>query len=294
MRNRILLLSLGIIALAAASSCAAGEEQLTPSGPPADASLGDTWTRPEDGTVMVYVPGGTFLMGSAEGDPDTDHDEFPQHPVTLDGFWIDQTEVTNAQYALCVPDGECERLGFADNALYNGDDQPVVTITWYDATAYCESVGARLPTEAEWEYAARGEQRSIYVWGNEFDCTRGNFDDTYESEFDGYVVPGGEGCDGYAITAPVGSFPDGASWCGALDMAGNAWEWVEDWHGTYPATAQVNPIGPAEGENKVVRGGGWDSNHTQVRTAYRLDLFIRPGISYDFIGFRCAMDAPGQ
>ena len=77
-------------------------------------------------------------------------------------------------------------------------------------------------------------------------------------------------------------------------MAGNAWEWVEDWHGTYPATAQVNPTGPAEGEDKVVRGGGWDSNHTQVRTAYRLDLFIRPGISYDFIGFRCAMDAPGQ
>ena len=111
MRSRILLLSLGVMALAAVSSCTLGEEQPPPQGPPTSASLDDTWTRPEDGTVMVYVPGGTFLMGSAEGDPDADYDEFPQHSVTVDGFWIDQTEVTNAQYALCIPDGECERPG---------------------------------------------------------------------------------------------------------------------------------------------------------------------------------------
>jgi formylglycine-generating enzyme required for sulfatase activity len=252
-------------------------------------SLGDTQVRPADDMQMLYVPSGTFQMGSDESDSDADSDEFPQHPVTLDAFWIDQTEVTNAQYALCVADGECEESAFADYTNYNRDDCPVVGVSWHDAAAYCEWVGARLPTEAEWEYAARGEQGFIFPWGDEFDCSRGNFDD--EREYDGYVVPGGEGCDGYLTTAPVGSFQIGASWCGAQDMAGNAWEWVADWHGDYPSTAQVNPTGPAEGANMVLRGGGWDSNHTQVRAAYRLDNLIRPAFRFDFAGFRCVAAA---
>ncbi len=255
-----------------------------------DSSLGDTRVRPGDAMPMVYVTGGTFQMGSDESDPDAASDEFPQHPVTLDAFWIDRTEVSNAQYALCVADGECDEAAFVEYANYNGDDQPVVGVSWRDATVYCEWVGARLPTEAEWEYAARGERGFVYPWGNEFDCSRGNFDD--ERVYDGYVVPGGEGCDGYLTTAPVGSFPAGVSWCGAQDMAGNAWEWVDDWHGDYPATAQVNPTGPAEGSNAIVRGGGWDSNHTQVRTTYRLDNLIRPAFRFDFAGFRCAATTP--
>ena len=107
-------------------------------------------------------------------------------------------------------------------------------MTWYGAAAYCEWVGGRLPTEEEWEIAARGPTGPIYPWGNTFECSRGNFDD--EITIDEYLVPGGEGCDGYPLTAPGGSFPSGVSWCGALDLSGNVWEWVADWYGEGPAS----------------------------------------------------------
>jgi serine/threonine-protein kinase len=230
--------------------------------------------------VMVYVPGGTFEMGSTEGDDD----EQPVHEVTLDGFWLDQTEVTNAQYAFCVADGDCEESDYADDADFNGDNYPVVGVSWHDATAYCEWAGARLPTEAEWEYAARGPEENIYPWGDEFDCSLGNFDD--ETEIDDFVVPGGEGCDGYVRTAPVGSFSDGASWCDALDMAGNVWEWVADWYGDYPSDPQTNPTGPETGEYRLLRGGSWLSNPYYVRGATRGGS--HPDPRYFSLGFRCA------
>jgi len=247
-------------------------------------------TRPADSMVMVYVPGGTFQMGSSEGDSGAHDDEFPQHTVTLDDFWIDQTEVTNAQYVLCVADGGCDESAYADNDNYNGDDHPVVGVSWHDADAYCKWAGGRLPTEAEWEYTARGEEGYIYPWGGEFDCSRGNFDD--ETELDSYVVPGGEGCDGYVRTAPVGSFPTGKSWCDALDMAGNVYEWTADWYGDYPSGAQTNPAGPAAGDYKVLRGGGWSRNWGSVRAAYR--HYNPPSIRYNLLGFRCAGVAPGR
>jgi formylglycine-generating enzyme required for sulfatase activity len=260
--------------------------------------LGVTLTRAIDSMIMVYVPGGTFRMGSEDGDDD----EKPVHDVTLDAFWIDRTEVTNAQYVTFLDEqGNQEEDGVtwldlgAEDCLVKQDsggfqsesgyaDHPVVEVSWYGAVAYCEWAGARLPTEAEWEYAARGEQGLVYPWGDEFACTRGNFDD--ETLLDDYVVPGGEGCDGYEKTAPVGSFPSGTSWCEALDMAGNVWEWVGDWKGEYTSQTQTNPTGPQTGEFRVLRGGSWGVIPNFVRCAYRFG--IAPEDTWGSLGFRCA------
>jgi formylglycine-generating enzyme required for sulfatase activity/predicted Ser/Thr protein kinase len=235
----------------------------TPSEVPA-LGIGSTTTRERDGAVMVYVPGGTFQMGSTEGADD----EQPVHSVTLDSFWIDQTEVTNAQYRKCVEDGACEEPGCWDDSDLNAPDQPVVCVIWYEAQAYCEWAGGRLPTEAEWEYAARGPQGNKYPWGDdEPTCELAQFSE----------------CSGKA--ASVGSFPDGASWSEALDMAGNVWEWVNDWYGEYPSTDQTNPIGPETGDNKVLRGGSWGNFAGDVRSAYRSRGIPHDSNSSD--GFRC-------
>jgi formylglycine-generating enzyme required for sulfatase activity len=202
--------------------------------------IGSTQISSIDGMVMVSVPAGEFEMGSESGDSD----ESPVHSVYLDAFWIDQTEVTNAMFAAFlneqgnqseggttwldadIADALIEQSGGQWAPKDGFGDHPVVEVTWYGVRAYCQWAGRRLPTEAEWEKAARGEDSRTYPWGEYFDCQKGNFDD--EIILDIYVVPGGEGCDGYEHTAPVGSFPDGASPYGALDMAGNTWEWVAD------------------------------------------------------------------
>jgi serine/threonine-protein kinase len=233
--------------------------------------------------LMLYVPEGEFEMGSDDGD----YDEQPVHTVVLDGFWIDRTEVTNAQYTLCVADKKCDRSSYADDPDYNGDDHPVVGVLWSDAVAYCEWAGGRLPTEAEWEHAARGPEGRTYPWGDGFDCSCGNFDD--ETEIDDYVVPGGEGCDGYARTAPVGSFEEGSSWCGALDMAGNVWVWLADWYGDYDSGRQVNPTGPSSGQYPVLRGGSWINHEPRVRSTSRYRA--QPNTRSNTIGFRCARDS---
>jgi formylglycine-generating enzyme required for sulfatase activity/L-ascorbate metabolism protein UlaG (beta-lactamase superfamily) len=268
---------------------------LTPELPTASPALGDTWTRSTDGMVMIYVPGGTFQMGSTDAQIDeamalceqypdeygkceveTFEEESPQHAVTLDGFWIDRTEVTNAQYTLCVADGACRKSRLADQPAYNDDDYPVAGIPWQDAADYCGWSGGRLPTEAEWEYAARGPEGRVYPWGDEFDCGRGNFWDD------------ATGCDdGYREPAPVGSFPTGASWCGALDMAGNAWEWVADVYGPYPAEAETDPAGPATGSERILRGGSWGYLPAFVRSAYRYP--VPPTANYLAVGFRCVV-----
>ena len=255
-----------------------------PDVPPPNASLLDTWTRPADEMVMVYVPGGTFQMGSTEGDDD----EQPVHEVKLDGFWIDQTEVTNAQYERCVVEGDCEASFYADDADYNGVNYPVVGVSWHDAVAYCEWASDRLPTEAEWEYAARGEHGNIYPWGDEFDGSLVNFCDTNcernwaDEDFD----------DGYIQTASVGSFPDGASWCDVLDMAGNVWEWVADWYDSeyYERSPAENPTGPETGEYRVVRGGSWINYNRSVRSAFR--SWYLPSNSIYNNGFRCVAVTP--
>ena len=275
-----------------------------PAATPGAPSLGDTWTRPADGMVMVYVPAGEFEMGSTEYD-----DEQPVHTGALDGFWIDQTEVAAAQFRAFAQatnyETTAEQQGWGwvwvesagEWQQVNGinwqhpqgpgsnvqDDHPVVQVSWDDAQAYCEWAEARLPTEAEWEYAARGPEGRIYPWGDSFEGERLNYCDANcprewkDSEYD----------DGYALTAPVGSYPAGASWCGALDMAGNVWEWVADWYDDYPSGRQVNPAGPSSSTYRVLRGGSWFDSRHGARSAFRYGDI--PDNRFNVIGFRCCV-----
>jgi formylglycine-generating enzyme required for sulfatase activity len=278
---------LGLMVTACGSVAATPTEE--PAGGPGP-SPGDTNIRPSDGMVLVYVPAGEFEMGSTEGRDD----EQPVRTVALDAIWIDRTEVTNAQYARCVAAGACDPPG--DSASYTrrsyyGDsayeDYPVICVSWHQAAAYCEWAGARLPTEAEWEYAARGPEGREYPWGDEFDGSLLNY--VYYGSEGGDEIGEGFG-DSYADTAPVGSFPAGASWCGALDLAGNVWEWVADWYGGYSSGQQANPVGPSSGEFRVLRGGSWSDGRALTRTTARFRL--SPDFVDDFVGFRCACSAP--
>jgi serine/threonine-protein kinase len=241
-----------------------------------------------DGTVLVFVPAGEFEMGSEDGE---DH-ESPIHPVYLDAFWIDQTEVTNRQYAMCVAAGACkapygstsfDRPSYYGNSQF--DDYPVIRVDWYRAAAYCAWAGRRLPTEAEWEKAARGTEVGplgygrMYPWGEGIDCSLANY----------------WGKDGGCVgdTTPVGSYPDGASPYGALDMTGNVWEWVADLYDNnyYSVSPYDNPPGPSSGDFHVMRGGSFILNWSLVRATSR--FAEGPSRSeYDAeYGFRCATGA---
>jgi formylglycine-generating enzyme required for sulfatase activity len=230
--------------------------------------------------VMLYVPQGEFEMGTNEG---FSHEQ-PVHTVALDGFWIDRTEVTNAQYSLCVQTGECTPPLLSSSLTrdsYYGDsdydDYPVIWASWHDAVDYCSWAGARLPTEAEWEYAARGPEGLDYPWGDRApDDSLANFSSNVGD------------------TMKVGAYPNGASWCGALDMTGNVWEWIADWYAEdyYEGSPSQNPSGPPSGEDRVGRGG---SCCMSVADAYLLRGASRfwsyPLHRYHHAGFRCARDA---
>jgi formylglycine-generating enzyme required for sulfatase activity len=242
--------------------------------------------RAKDGAAMVYVPAGEFPMGSTDADPQADGEEMPQHTVYLDAFWIDQTEVTNGQYRQCVQSGACSASGCAEDSRFNQDRQPVVCVTWDDAQAYCRWAGARLPTEAEWEKAARGTDGRLYPWGDQWDVRtvqRCNFSDKNEP----YEPSDPAADDGYAWPAPVGSYPEGASPYGALDMAGNAYEWVADWYDEayYAGSPDRNPAGPESGQYRTLRGGSYIEPARIVRSAYRSGG--APDNRSDYIGFRC-------
>lgn len=262
------------------------EVKVTPMPLPVCASIGLTWTRPSDIAGMVCVPAGEFLMGSTASDPDAYADEMPQHAVFLDAFWIDKTEVTTRQYNRCVRTGVCTPASYAHDARYAGGDLPVVGVTWQDAQTYCQWAGAALPTEAQWEKAVRGpsaspEDSRIYPWGNQLATCE------YAVMNDGH----GDGCGQGTIPGPVGSKPKGASPYGALDMAGNLWEWTADWYdqGYYAVSPSRNPSGPAGGTYRVARGGSLTNIASGVRAASR-DLNL-PGSWGREVGFRCARDA---
>ena len=236
---------------------------------------------------MVYIPAGAFIMGSdPDVDPMTDAlDELPQHKVFLDAYFIDKHEVSNADYTQFVEATGHRNSIFWDNPKFNHPDQPVVGVTWGDAAAYAEWVGKRLPTEAEWEKAARGTDGRIWPWGDEFDPTKCNFDD--EGKFDGHL-------DGFAMAAPVDSFAQGESPYGARNMVGNVAEWVADWFDAeyYAVSPAENPKGPPTSGmgKKSWRGASWFAGSEQMRCAFReYDDIVASG---QILGFRCAMDAP--
>lgn len=240
----------------------------------------------KDGMEMVLVPAGEFLMGSPEGHGD--ENERPEHTVYLDAYYIDKKEVTVAQYQRCVESGACSALLAVDPCTYGSADKadhPINCVPWNEADAYCSWVDRRMPTEAEWEKAARGKDGRIYPWGQSFDDSKVNHcDRDCAAEWADVSV-----YDGFSETAPVGSYLAGASPYGALDMAGNVSEWVVDWLQSdyYARSPRKNPLGPASGEYRVVRGGSWIDASDSVRVAFRV------GGNPDFplwfnIGFRCA------
>jgi iron(II)-dependent oxidoreductase len=214
-------------------------------------------------------------------------DEAPRHKVSLDAFWLDRTEVTVAQYGQCVAAGACEAVGCDPELNPRLPDQPVACVSWAHAQAYCVWVGARLPSEAEWEYAARGPEGNIYPWGDSFAPSRLNYCDancTYEWRDAAHD-------DGFKMTAPVASFPGGASWCGALDLAGNAWEWVADWYAAdyYSVSPVRNPRGPDSGEAHVMRGGSCYYSASYLRSARRASIPPSDGQTNNSGAFRCAV-----
>jgi eukaryotic-like serine/threonine-protein kinase len=259
--------------------------------PTPELGIGSTQVSQKDGMVMMYVPAGNFEMGSNT----FDSDEKPVHTVYLDAFWIDRTEVTNEMFAAFLNDqgnqdeggaawlnaGDGEKRINQSGGLWQAESgyrgHPVVEVTWYGAAAYCEWTGKRMPTEAEWEKAARGTISRTYPWGDKIDCTKANY-----SGKEG-------GCVG--DTNIVGSYPGGASPYGALDMAGNVWEWVADWYDSnyYGRSSDSNPTGPSSGDARVLRGGSWSSSGSSARSADRYGL--DPNVAYGGIGFRCATSA---
>jgi len=241
------------------------------------------------GVTMMYVPAGEFTMGSEDGHSD----EKPIHSVYLDSFWIDQTEVTNARYAQCVSASGCappkQSYSKTRTAYYSNpefDEYPVIYVNWDMAKTYCEWRGTRLPSEAEWEKAARwqpspsgggqgGGEALTYPWGNESPRPdllnyNGNIGDT----------------------SKVGSYAAGVSPYGLYDMAGNVWEWVNDWYDEkyYQSSPSSNPLGPSTGQYRVLRGGSWSIIDDDVRASSRYRL--NPTLAGILVGFRCARSLP--
>ncbi|MBX3000992.1 MAG: formylglycine-generating enzyme family protein [Caldilineaceae bacterium] len=221
----------------------------------------------------VTIPAGEFLRGSDKSkDSSASDSETPQRRIYLSEYQIARVPVTNAQYKAFIDATDHRKPEHWEGGeIPRGKtDHPVVYVTWHDAMAFCTWAGVRLPTEAEWEKAARGADGRIYPWGNQPpDAKRCNF--------------GGNVGD----TTPVGSYPAGASPYGVLDMAGNVWEWVNDWYQSnyYSVSPGSNPQGPDMGISRVLRGGSWIGNVNVVRSTYR--SYYLPGDWFDFIGFRC-------
>jgi formylglycine-generating enzyme required for sulfatase activity len=270
--------------------------------PPTATEIPSSTISDMDGMTLLYVPAGNFTMGSNADDALAECQKFrtdcrrswftpeePPHSVYLDAFWIDQTEVTNAMYAKCISEGGCKKTptdtSSATNSSYYGNSQfdnyPVIYVDWNMATAYCSWAGRELPTEAQWEKAASWDEatqtKTVYPWGNSIDCTFANFYDNKNSKY----------CTG--DTTAVKSYESGKSPYGTYDMAGNVWEWVNDWYDVYPGgnTSTSADFGQ---KYRVLRGGSWDYINSDVRSANR--YWFTPVNAFNDIGFRCARSLP--
>jgi formylglycine-generating enzyme required for sulfatase activity len=227
-----------------------------------------------DEMEQLFVPEGIFLMGDESSSAYTN--EKPVHEVYLDAFWIDKYEISNHQYKKCVESGNCSKPN--DEALFNNsrfENFPVVNITWNQAKEYCIWAKRDLPTEAQWEKAARGTKGQIYPWGN--------FPPNNKTANFNNII---------GKSTMSGNYPDGTSYFGSHDMAGNVWEWVNDWYSKdyyFSQSVWNNPEGADSIQLKVIRGGSWSSPAGQLRSSYR-SWYIFDSSNLD-IGFRCAMDA---
>jgi formylglycine-generating enzyme required for sulfatase activity len=269
---------------------------------PACTEAGQTWMSPLDGTTLVCVPAGEFLMGAASDDTLARDDEHPQHRVYLNAYWIDRTEVTNADFARCMSAGMCgpevyetEAKTYIPYAVHpDYQDYPAFLYEFEAAADYCRWAGRRLPTEAEWEKAARGTDGRRFPWGNEINCVRATYYECSVNTKQPDEKLNGPRC-GYSYfcrTVQVDAHASGGSPYGALNMAGNVWEWVNDWYAPdyYSVSPADDPIGPAAGEQRVRRGGGAKSFTSDLRVTARAGGQV--GHVFDGqIGFRCALDA---
>jgi len=285
-------------------ACSLGCAVWAADAPAPAAPLPPTKLNAQDGAEMVLIPAGEFLMGSSEAeiaawlqanldyDRELFADEQLQHKVYLDAYYMYKTEVTVAQYRkFCKA---TKRAMPEEPAWKWQDTHPMVNVTWNDAKAYADWAGVTLPTEAQWEKAARGGDERLYSWGNAWPPPpkSGNCaDETFRKELgDNWPFIAGY-ADGFVNTSPVGSFT--ANPFGVHDLAGNVWEWCADWYGAdYYKTAPLkNPIGPAKGVWRVLRGGSWNnSGPGYFRCALR--SLNTPSGRNDYFGFRCVVRSP--
>ncbi len=239
--------------------------------PTASAPAVEVRRSEKDGLDYVFIPPGTFLMGAVPGDATADTDEKPQHPVTLSkGFWISRTETTVGAYKkFCKETSKAMPPAVEANPEWQFDLMPMLNLTWDEARAFCAWAGGRLPTEAEWEYAARAGSKTVYYWGDAMDA-----DHAWYSE-DAHLQP-----------HPVGQKLPNAF--GVYDILGNGWEWCADWFDpNYYARSPIeNPAGPPSGEFRVLRGGSFRFNPAWLRISYR--MYRQPGFRNPGYGCRCA------
>ena len=246
----------------------------------------------KDGVQLVHIAEGSFIYGVNSNDPYFMGAEIPEHEIYLDAYSIYRTEVTNGMYEMCVLEGSCSRpeqtmsrtiSNYYGNSKYA--NYPVIYVSWGSAQSYCDWAGGRLPTEAEWEKAARGEDGRRFPWGNDEPvdgqvnmCDSSCADTEYQIE---------SYWDDYMDVAPVGAHPTGKSPYDVLDMSGNVLEWVSDWSVPAYLSTDDNPTGPSSGSRRVLRGGSWRNNFQEVRTMVRISL--NPEKALDTLGFRCVI-----